>query len=267
MPMAISFVGAAVIWKLIYDYPRRGQRPDRPPQRALSAWFDGGVGSIIGLRHSCPGCLVGLLILSLAYVAWAHRAPSIESRGQGARPGAGRSDDRCRRPARSHLALVAGWLTGVFAADLPYGQPQVWLQMPFWNNFFLMVGAGLDPDRLCHGDPVGRPARRARGNHRGRDPRRRQPVPDLLRIKVPQIMGTIVVVWTTITITVLKVFDIVLAMTNGQWETQVLANYMYDKLFRSLRLGRGIGLGHGDHGHGDADPCLERHQNARREMR
>ncbi len=59
------------------------------------------------------------------------------------------------------------------------------------------------------------------------------------KIKVPQIMGTIVVVWTTITIVVLKVFDIVFAMTNGQWETQVLANYMYDKLFRANDWGVG----------------------------
>jgi alpha-glucoside transport system permease protein len=59
------------------------------------------------------------------------------------------------------------------------------------------------------------------------------------KIKVPQIMGTIVVVWTTITIVVLKVFDIVLAMTNGQWETQVLANYMFDKLFRANDWGVG----------------------------
>ena len=59
------------------------------------------------------------------------------------------------------------------------------------------------------------------------------------KIKVPQIMGTIVVVWTTITLVVLKVFDIVLAMTNGQWNTQVLANYMYDKLFRSFDWGVG----------------------------
>ncbi|MCA3510902.1 MAG: sugar ABC transporter permease, partial [Rhodobacter sp.] len=59
------------------------------------------------------------------------------------------------------------------------------------------------------------------------------------RIKVPQIRGTIIVVWTTITITVLKVFDIVLAMTNGQWETQVLANYMFDKLFRAGDWGVG----------------------------
>jgi alpha-glucoside transport system permease protein len=58
------------------------------------------------------------------------------------------------------------------------------------------------------------------------------------QIKVPQIMGTIVVVWTTITITVLKVFDIVLAMTNGQWGTQVLGNYMYDWLVRGQDSGR-----------------------------
>jgi alpha-glucoside transport system permease protein len=61
-------------------------------------------------------------------------------------------------------------------------------------------------------------------------------------IMVPQIMGTILVVWTTITIVVLKVFDIVLAMTNGQWDTEVLANLMYDWMFR----------GGGDFGRGSA---------------
>lgn len=59
------------------------------------------------------------------------------------------------------------------------------------------------------------------------------------KIKMPQISGTIVVVWTTITLVVLKVFDIVFAMTNGQWETQVLANYMFDKLFRANDWGVG----------------------------
>ncbi|MEJ2029968.1 MAG: hypothetical protein P8X66_08895, partial [Maritimibacter sp.] len=59
------------------------------------------------------------------------------------------------------------------------------------------------------------------------------------KIKVPQISGTIVVVWTTITLVVLKIFDIVFAMTNGQWQTQVLANYMFDKLFRSNNWGVG----------------------------
>ena len=61
-------------------------------------------------------------------------------------------------------------------------------------------------------------------------------------IMIPQIAGTILVVWTTITIIVLKVFDIVLAMTNGQWNSQVLANLMFDWMFR----------GGGDFGRGAA---------------
>ena len=56
--------------------------------------------------------------------------------------------------------------------------------------------------------------------------------PGFSKIMVPQIMGTILVVWTTITIIVLKIFDIVLAMTNGQWGTEVLANMMFDWMFR-----------------------------------
>ena len=65
------------------------------------------------------------------------------------------------------------------------------------------------------------------------------PLQIFFKIKVPQIAGTIVVVWTTITLVVLKIFDIVFAMTNGQWETQVLANYMFDKLFRANDWGVG----------------------------
>ncbi len=57
-------------------------------------------------------------------------------------------------------------------------------------------------------------------------------------IMVPQIFPTILVVWTTITILVLKVFDIVLAMTNGQWDTQVLANLMFDWMVRGVDFGR-----------------------------
>ena len=51
-------------------------------------------------------------------------------------------------------------------------------------------------------------------------------------IIIPFLSETIVVIWTTITILVLKVFDIVLAMTNGQWGTEVLANLMFDWMFR-----------------------------------
>ena len=158
MPMAISFVGASVIWKLIYD-----ARPQGTDQ--------------IG-------------VLNALWVAFG-------------------------------------------------GEPQQWLTIPGWNNLLLMIvliwiqtgfamvilGAALRgiPEETVEAAIVDGAS----------------PWTIFFRIKVPQIMPTIVVVWTTITLVVLKVFDIVLAMTNGQWETQVLANYMYDKLFRSFDWGVG----------------------------
>ncbi|MCO6188221.1 carbohydrate ABC transporter permease [Rhizobium sp. L1K21] len=159
MPMAISFVGASVIWKLVYD-----TRPADQDQ--------------IG-------------ILNAIYL---------------------------------HLGGT---------------DPQTWLTIPFWNNFFLMIvliwiqtgfamvilSAALRgiPEETIEAAVIDGA----------------NPFQIFFKIKVPQIMGTIAVVWTTITIVVLKVFDIVFAMTNGQWETQVLANYMYDKLFRANDWGVG----------------------------
>ncbi len=48
---------------------------------------------------------------------------------------------------------------------------------------------------------------------------------------VPFMMPTIAVVTTTMIINVLKVFDIVYVMTNGNFDTEVLANYMYKMFF------------------------------------
>jgi alpha-glucoside transport system permease protein len=159
MPMAISFVGAAVIWKLVYD-----TRPVDQEQigvlNALYLWFGG-------------------------------------------------------------------------------TEPQTWLTIPFWNSFFLMAVliwiqtgfAMVILSAALRGIPEETVEAAILDGA--------NPFQIFFKIKVPQIMGTIVVVWTTITIVVLKVFDIVFAMTNGQWETQVLANYMYDKLFRANDWGVG----------------------------
>ncbi len=158
MPMAISFVGASVIWKLIYD-----TRPEGQDQ--------------IGV-----------------------------------------------------LNAIWVWMGG---------EPQTWLTIIPWNNFLLMVVliwiqtgfAMVILSAALRGIPEETvEAAIIDGAN---------PFQIFFKIKVPQIMGTIVVVWTTITLVVLKVFDIVLAMTNGQWETQVLANYMYDKMFRSFDWGIG----------------------------
>ena len=151
LPMAISFVGASVIWGLVYDF----------------------------------------------------------------------------RPGDQQIGILNAIINGLG------GQPLDWLQVPVWNNFFLMVvliwiqtgfamvilGAALRgiPEETLEAalmDGAG-------------------PVQTFFRIMIPQIFPTILVVWTTITILVLKVFDIVLTMTNGQFDTQVLANFMFDQMFRA----------------------------------
>ncbi|GAD57145.1 LOW QUALITY PROTEIN: ABC alpha-glucoside transporter, inner membrane subunit AglF [Limimaricola cinnabarinus LL-001] len=237
MPMAISFVGAAVIFKLIYD-TRPAGRSRSGVLNAVWLGFDGGVGSFIWLRL-VPAILLLALAAGAGALGWSLMRPILarDGRGPGAVFGA------LRILGAVLMALVVFVMLrqtlAVFLADLPYGQPQTWLTIPFWNNFFLMIvlvwiqtgfamvllSAALRgiPEETVEAAIVDGA----------------NPFQIFFKIKMPQIVGTIVVVWTTITIIVLKVFDIVFAMTNGQWETQVLANYMYDKLFRANDWGVG----------------------------
>ena len=63
-----------------------------------------------------------------------------------------------------------------------------------------------------------------------------------VRVTMPMIRGTVVVVLTTITIGTLKVFDIVRTMTGGNFQTNVIANEMYAQSFRQLNYGQGSAL-------------------------
>jgi alpha-glucoside transport system permease protein len=111
-------------------------------------------------------------------------------------------------------------------------EPQAWITLPFWNNFFLMIiltwiqtgFAMVIFSAALRGIPEeSLEAARIDGANE---------IQIFFKIMIPQIVVTIMVVWTTITIIVLKIFDIVLAMTNGQWNTEVLANLMFDWMFR-----------------------------------
>ncbi|WP_417249213.1 carbohydrate ABC transporter permease [Celeribacter sp.] len=238
MPMAISFVGAAVIFKLIYD-----ARPvDQSQIGALNAvWlaFEGGIWSVLILRI-LPAILLVAFVIGVGWIALSLLRPVWE-----------RDKHKSGGTAGSILRIVVGiialWLIltalpnipALFTVQYDYGEPQQWLTIPFWNNFFLMAVliwietgfAMVILSAALRGVPEDTiEAAIIDGAN---------PFQIFFKIKVPQIMGTILVVWTTITIKVLKVFDIVFAMTNGQWETQVLANYMFDKLFRANDWGVG----------------------------
>ncbi len=112
------------------------------------------------------------------------------------------------------------------------GDPTSYIDMPFWNNFFLMViliwiqtgFAMVILAAALRGIPEETIEAATLEGANG--------FQIFWRIMVPQVMGTVLVVWTTITILVLKVFDIVFTMTDGQWDTQVLANYMFFWLVR-----------------------------------
>ncbi|HEX6257618.1 MAG TPA: sugar ABC transporter permease [Euzebyales bacterium] len=62
------------------------------------------------------------------------------------------------------------------------------------------------------------------------------------RVVVPTIMSSIVVVFTTMIIGVLKVFDIVWVMTGGQDGTEVIAERMIRNMFTFRHFGRGAAV-------------------------
>ena len=61
------------------------------------------------------------------------------------------------------------------------------------------------------------------------------------RVVIPQIKGTIITVFITVVILVLKVFDIVYVLTNGRDKTQVIANLFFNELFARQPGRAGLG--------------------------
>lgn len=161
LPMAISFVGAAVIWKFVYAY--------KPPGIEQ-------VGLLNAIVVALGGEPVGWVIL---------------------------------RP----------WNTIFLIFIL------VWLQTGFSMVIFSAAIKGV-PSQLIE-------AARIDGAKEARI---------IFQIIIPYIKSTIVTVSTTILLMTLKIFDIVYAMTNGLYGTEVLASQQYKQMFKFLHYGRGSAI-------------------------
>jgi len=57
-------------------------------------------------------------------------------------------------------------------------------------------------------------------------------------IILPVLAPTVAVVSTTILVMILKIFDVIFVMTNGNFGTEVIANRMYKEMFNYLNYGR-----------------------------
>ena len=225
MPMAVSFVGASVVFMLLYDI-----RPVAGVLNAVWMQFEGGNGSFLFLRIFPAIILLGFAAVA-AYVCYLFLRPFFipaERKGgivtAALRPVAG--------AAAVYLAVLALLnVIDVFTITLPYGDPQGWKMIPFWNNFFLMAAMIWSQTGLAmvflsaalRGIPQETVESAIIDGAK--------PFQLFFRIKVPQIVGTIIVVWTIITVMVLRIFDIIYTMTFSNWNTAILANYLYRKLF------------------------------------
>jgi alpha-glucoside transport system permease protein len=159
MPMAISFVGAGVIWKFIYTYRGEGA----------------------GIAE------IGLL---------------------------------------NAIVVALG------------GTSQPWLQMPPWNNFFLiviMVWLQTGYSMVILSSAIkGIPSELL-------EAARVDGASEFLiffQIIIPTIKGTLITVTTTVIIFSLKLFDIVRVMTGGNYGTNVIANEFYLQRFTYGNAGR-----------------------------
>ncbi len=232
LPMAISFVGAAVIWRLIYV-----ARPPQDPQSGVfnTLWVKLGEWTNSATASTVIVAVLALVAAGLVYLAWRGwqaEANSIVAGSLTIVAGLGYLIYRVVGPGIGGVAISE--VTGELIAD-----PVLFIQESPWNNFWMMVvfiwiytgfamvifSAAIKavPEDLLE-------AARIDGATESQT---------FWRVTVPQIFPTIGVVVTSLVVNSLKVFDIPKVMTNGNFDTQVLANEMWEKAFTQLNFGLG----------------------------
>jgi alpha-glucoside transport system permease protein len=238
MPMALSLVGASIIWRFVYQ-----TRDISKEQTGLANALWLGLGRLStgsGIPTLIVGILLGLVLVAILTMI----ARRLVRRDYGG-------------VAVPAVALIfVGWIFlrywQVFGGGIGgfairddgevVGKTIVFTQEGPYNNFWLMViliwiQVGFSmvilssaikavPTELIEAAKI--------------DGATDSQV--FWRVTLPQIATTIGVVVTTLIVLVMKVFDIVKVVTNGQFDTQVLANDMFQQAFSNFNVGRGAAL-------------------------
>jgi alpha-glucoside transport system permease protein len=233
LPMAISFIGAGIIWRFMYQ-ARDPSQNQTGVMNAIWVW--------IGQSTTSTGSeviwLAILFALALLF-AW------FVKKGIDAKAGttAGFAAGFLLLDAYFIYRILGPGLGGYTETDgVVTPKPVLFVQEGPFNNMWLMVvliwvqvgfamvilSAAIKavPTELTEAAKV--------------DGATESQV--FWRITLPQIAPTVGVVVTALFVTVMKVFDIVYAMTNGNFGTQVIANQMWITAFGQSNLGLGSAL-------------------------
>lgn len=238
MPLAVSMVGASVIFRLVY-ISRDASKPQSGTLNAL--WV--GLGKL-STGEGLARLLVGVVVLVPTALALLAATRSLVRRQW------------------TKIALPAAVAGGGIWFSLRYWQlvgtglggqrvgksgeiiadPINFLQEPPFNNFWLMlvlvwIQTGF---AMVIFSAAIRAVPRELTEAAAIDGADTQQI--FWRVTMPQIGPTIGVVATTIMVLVMKVFDIVKVMTNGNFGTEVLSNNMYREAFYNLNIGLGAAL-------------------------
>ncbi|MGB3736232.1 MAG: sugar ABC transporter permease [Ilumatobacter sp.] len=238
MPMAISLVGASIIWRFMYA----AENVPADQTGVLNAlWV--GLGTLStgsGLPTLIVTIVAGLVLLGLLAVL----AKSLVARNFGRGAAVGVATVLVGWFFVRFAGIVGGGVGGfeVLEDGTTRGQTILFVQEAPYNNFWLMIilvwiqtgfamvilSAAIKavPTELIE-------AARMDGATESQV---------FWRVTLPQIGTTIGVVVTTILVLVMKVFDIVKVINNGNLGTQVLANDMFNQAFSFGEKGLGAAL-------------------------
>ncbi|MEX1043679.1 MAG: sugar ABC transporter permease, partial [Acidimicrobiia bacterium] len=243
MPMAISFVGAGIIWRFMYL-----ARPVGRDQTGVLNYLWVNLGELTTGDSTAKAVIMVVLavvILGLGYLgykAWTAEQNSVAiGSAVTALPfiwvlwrflGDGLGGI-LRDPETGEVAPLASGVVGeplIFLTQQPWNTfwliiVLIWIQTGFAMVVFSAAIKGVPADLIEASKVDG-----ATENE------------TFWRVTIPQIAPTIGVVTTTLIVLVMKVFDIPKVMTNGQFGTNVLANEMWQKAFTELNIGAGAAL-------------------------